>query len=348
MNKKKILSIAYFLLTFLIIIFIAFLDPNIKNIGKAFNHLNIFWISIAFFCMFVFWALDAFILIHATVSMHGTRVGFWKAMKIIIVGQYYNSITPFSSGGPPVQAYYLTKEGVPVGYSSSVFTIKFLLYQTTLVFYCILSMIIKLGYISSKVPQILWFSMAGFIMHITSIILVILIILKKSFVSKASEKIIQLLYKWKFVKNLEKVQTETRSHIDDFHQSASFIKKNVKDVLIICFYTFLEFTVYFGITYFIYRAFGLNTKSFIDIVTIQAFLYLAASFFPTPGGAGASEGGFYVFFKLVFPKELLFLSMLIWRVISYYLNIIAGGIIILIDAVRKTKKPKENEKLNGV
>jgi uncharacterized membrane protein YbhN (UPF0104 family) len=35
---------------------------------------------------------------------------------------------------------------------------------------------------------------------------------------------------------------------------------------------------------------------------------------------GASETGYIAFFKLFFPGNMIFVSMLIWRTITYYLN----------------------------
>ena len=52
----------------------------------------------------------------------------------------------------------------------------------------------------------------------------------------------------------------------------------------------------------LYRAFGLSGWAPADLFTLQLLLFIAAAFVPLPGAAGAQEGGFYLFFRGVFPE----------------------------------------------
>lgn len=77
----------------------------------------------------------------------------------------------------------------------------------------------------------------------------------------------------------------------------------------------------------------------MDIIALQSLHYMAVSFMPTPGTAGAAEGGFYMIFNAIFSKDIMNFALLIWRFIDYYLRLIISGIITLIDFIsRKFKK----------
>ena len=78
--------------------------------------------------------------------------------------------------------------------------------------------------------------------------------------------------------------------------------------------------------------------NFIDIIAIQSLVHMAASYIPTPGTAGASEGGYYLLFKPLFTKNLIVYAVLLWRAISYYFRIIFTGLVTLIDYVIRKKK----------
>ena len=67
---------------------------------------------------------------------------------------------------------------------------------------------------------------------------------------------------------------------------------------------------------------------------MQAFLFLTVSFVPLPGAAGASEGGFYLFFALIFPGTIMPLAMLLWRFATYYANILFGSFFVMYDGMR--------------
>ncbi|NLW01487.1 MAG: flippase-like domain-containing protein, partial [Clostridiales bacterium] len=123
----------------------------------------------------------------------------------------------------------------------------------------------------------------------------------------------------------------------------SLMKGNYKAIFVFICMTAVQFLAFFSITYFIYRAFGLNTVQWVEIIFVQAFLYMAVSFVPTPGSTGASETGFIFFFKLFFPKNLIFVSMVLWRLLSYHINIVTGAIVILADSIRSLVKPAAHD-----
>ena len=65
---------------------------------------------------------------------------------------------------------------------------------------------------------------------------------------------------------------------------------------------------------------------------------LSASFFPLPGGTGASELSFTVLFGQLFSGGTLFWAMLIWRFFTYYMYIIQGIGVMIYDSVHGNKK----------
>ena len=96
---------------------------------------------------------------------------------------------------------------------------------------------------------------------------------------------------------------------------------------------FIQMFAYFAVTFFIYKAFGLTGYNLFEIIALQSFLYLTVSFVPLPGASVASEGGFYLFFANVFPPELKFVTMILWRFFTYYANIIFGALFVLSDSI---------------
>jgi uncharacterized membrane protein YbhN (UPF0104 family) len=78
---------------------------------------------------------------------------------------------------------------------------------------------------------------------------------------------------------------------------------------------------------------------------MESFLFLAVSFFPLPGAAGASEGGFLLFFGQFFMAATA-VAMLIWRFLTYYMILIVGSLIVLFGevwAMRRSKRKAQTE-----
>ena len=107
----------------------------------------------------------------------------------------------------------------------------------------------------------------------------------------------------------------------------------IVEAVLLFLLTIIQLSCFFSIPYFVYRSFGLNTASWLDMTLVGAFLQVMVSYFPTPGASGASEGAFYVFYPIFFPKPFIFIAMLMWRILSYYLNIGVGVLLVFLDGI---------------
>jgi uncharacterized membrane protein YbhN (UPF0104 family) len=75
------------------------------------------------------------------------------------------------------------------------------------------------------------------------------------------------------------------------------------------------------------------------------------TFTPTPGAGLGAEGGFYILFSSVFQKGSIGMSILFWRMYTFYLPIIIGALFMIPTkeerTIRKREKmiEKENKKI---
>ena len=144
----------------------------------------------------------------------------------------------------------------------------------------------------------------------------------KGFVEKLVFKTIDILGIIRLIKDPNATKTRLMSHVEDFHRGIKLMQGNAKAMLILCLMTAIQLISFLSITFFIYRSLGLQGERWVNMVAVQSLLYLAVSFVPSPGSMGASET--YSLFQAFFSREYDFVSMLIWRTISYYLNILVG------------------------
>lgn len=104
--------------------------------------------------------------------------------------------------------------------------------------------------------------------------------------------------------------------------------------------TIIQLTVYFSIPYFIYKSFELTGYTYIYLLKLQSFLYMAISAVPTPGNIGANELAFYTIFSSVFPKDMIGYSILLYSGLIYYFVLIVNGIATIIFHWRIKKRDK--------
>ncbi len=336
--KKKYLTLVYLAINIAIIIIIGAFDNHIKDFPRIFAQINIFWILVALVAAIFCWVMDGLLLKYSVGAIKEYK-SFFKYLKIAIIGHYYHAVTPMATGGQPVQVYYMTKIGIPAGCASSAMAIKFLVYQAVLAIYASVAFILKGKFMMGYSKILFNASIVGFCISVGSVFLVYSLSINEGIVKKLVFGMLTFLNKIRIVKDTEKVKDSVMNHAVDFSKSIRMVRGNYKALLLLGLFTAIQMTLNFSITYFVYKAFGLREETWLNLLFVQAFLYVGVSYFPTPGASGASEGGFYALFRLFFFKDIIFASLLLWRFFTYYINIIVGAAAIFIEGVRKMSKP---------
>lgn len=117
MKKKKISKKANLIICavafIIMIVYLVFVD-SIDNVVTALSKINKGALILCVVFMIGYWLSEASTIHVMLKSMH-PKMKFWNSWLTTIIGQYFNCITPSSTGGQPMQAYYLVKFGVPLG-----------------------------------------------------------------------------------------------------------------------------------------------------------------------------------------------------------------------------------------
>ena len=163
------------------------------------------------------------------------------------------------------------------------------------------------------------------------------------FYSKFSKKlvniIIKILEKFKYDK-LEEKKKQFNNMIDNYNKDAKYIKENKEIIFKSLCIVFLQFIVYYTISYFVYRSFGLNSFSWIKLIMMQALLFVSVSSLPLPGSVGVSEGGFLRIYSIIYGSAVLGSAMILNRVINFYLFMLVAAIVIIIINIINSNRKK--------
>lgn len=313
----------------IIIIFIALIGimgyvgiTEASNLKILLSQVNFIWMIGVVFLMVAYWGLETLILHNITKKFH-PRQKFKSSLQTTMIGQFFNCITPFSSGGQPMQAFHMVKTGVPFGIASSCLLNKFIIYQVVLTLYSLVVLGMKLGEFSSRINGFVYMVLIGFLINTAVVIALLSIMFFKRFTVRIVFAIIDLLVKVKWIKEGVQKKKYVLHEFENFYRSFQYTKKHKKMVFSAALLSSLQLTVYFLVPYFILRAFGLEASIF-SMIAAQAFVLMISSFVPLPGAAGGAELSFFAFFKLFFPANLLNISVLVWRLATFYLTICVG------------------------
>lgn len=253
------------------------------------------------------------------------KSAIWKtAWRTVMLGKYYDNITPAAIGGQPFQIYYMRKEsGLPAGYATSI---------------PIFGMVAgQMGFLVLVIPCFIIATFSGFnpaLMTLAWIGLLFfafwpVMILGFSFFPKPTTKflqfIIKILAKIKLVKNRKKALDKIETEVAEYTKAIGLIIKTRKlSIKILGLSVFYQAMIAI-VPFFVLTAFGGKVDFFNCFMTSLAVIS-SVYFVPTPGNAGAAEGTFYLVFSAL-AKGYVFWAMLVWRFLSYYIYIIVGPLI---------------------
>lgn len=327
------------------VIFYIFMVDKPSNILKAFSAIKLSWVLMAIGAIVLYWILESGVL-HIVIKKLYRPQHFSSSIRTSMVGQFYNCITPFASGGQPMQAYSLVKSGVPLGAAGSALLIKFIVYQFTLTVYSLVLLLIFWNFFAARVSGLATLSAVGFLINFAVMAGLLCIGFAKKFTAKAAAGLIRLLAKLKLVKHPEEKIQSAQEELERFYQGFRLAGKNKAAVLQMIALSAVQLTAFFLIPYFLCVAFGSRGVSPLHVIAAQAFVTMVTSFVPLPGAAGGAEISFVTFFAIFVKGNVLNLSMLLWRILTFYFPIIFGGIFAL--GCAKDRRAEENTEKTAV
>lgn len=335
--KKIIKNLLFYsfmgIITAIILYYFIFSKDGLLDFIKNNHHLNITWILLA--CLFQILNLMADVKInHTLLSPKFKQVNMWESLKTAMIGQFFNYVTPSSTGGQPMQIYYLSRINVDVGYSTSVFLQKLLVWQVSCMIYGSSIFIFNFNVIKDclKTPLVLILSIAGLLIQILMVLIIVMCSLNKGLIQKISDFLFSLMKKFKSLKRLTDKQDYCNSQIENFHKTSRELLSNPKLLIKIFGFTFLQLTFIYYVPYCLYRSFYLNGESAVNVISLQAFVNLVSSMIPLPGATGVAEISYDSIFAELFGSFIK-PSTILWRLITYY-----GMIILTLPFVYSMRK----------
>ncbi|MCY9806713.1 lysylphosphatidylglycerol synthase transmembrane domain-containing protein [Lentilactobacillus senioris] len=330
MSRRNKITFAVMLLIGIAIFGYSMRDVKLSALVKDMQTINWWWLLVAFLCICLYLLFETFIT-KVLISNRIKGFTFKDALRVPLVEQLFNGITPFSSGGQPGQLFVMMQTGIDAGRASSALLMKFVVYQGMIVINFFLSLIIGFQYVIEKMQFLAWFVLFGFLIHFAVIVGLLLVMFKPQFTKKAA-KIVLYPVKW-FVSadRYANLQGTMAEKIDNLYLESIRIGRQWKLLLKVIVLTFCQLLFYYLIPYFIMLSLGYTNANVVMIVSLHVMIVMIISLFPIPGGSGGAEFSFEsLFHSYITSSSKMVLAMLLWRLITYYFGLIAGAVALVI------------------
>ena len=352
-TKKKKTSWIFLIINVVIVagIFIyQFCFGETKPLSELFAerpYYRFFSISLGAIALFyLLYALGYSIMLKITTG----KFNFWLGLQLGFVGKYWDSITPFGSGGQFAQIAHGIKKGVSQEDTTSIVVGKYMISMLAFVVLGIVALFIPMStFTSGIVIKVL--AGVGVGINLLLTLFIWLVSINRKLCSVIVFGGIKLLHKMHIIKNYNRAVFKSMRFIKQYQKAFRYLIKKPWAVIAQLFICILEWLTMAVIAYLIYLAFNFPNLEVgpVPIMAMSILCTFATSYFPIPGGSGMAEVSFAALFAKLFTDGTNFWALILWRVFTYYIFIIIGFIFTFADSFvtkREVKKQasKEQEK----
>lgn len=340
-TQKICIQYGFLLLLICMTVYLVSTTLDITLIPMIMKLVNKKFIFIGFLIMVLYIILECTIINILIKTIQKTKVRF-LAVKIAMMGFYYNLVTPFASGSQPMQIYALNKYDINLSKSIAIVTNKTVLFQTVVTIYSAVIIFLNIEVLKNELPSMLVLMSIGMVMNIVSLLGGMLIVLTPNTMKIIVKVIVNTLYRLNIFKSLNKKIHTINKFIDEYSYSIKLFIKNKKALCLSIILTIIQLTVFFSISYCVYKAFNLNGLSLFEVLSLQVFLYMSVSPIPTPGNVGANEVAFLTIFANVFPGNIIGYSVFLYSIYVYYFLVVVCGLFTIHTHYHMNKRKNKN------
>lgn len=327
-----------FLIITLVVLY-ALYNKEIGSIAVSLKNANPYYLLVAIGCMFVFWLIEARTL-HLMMCEFEPDLTYVKVLKLVIATQFFNGITPFSTGGQPFQIYVLAKkEKMKITHVTSATLHNFIMYQIVLVVMGTLALFYRMLFMPAQVSNGVTGLMVflGFALNIGVVLMLLLIAISPSLTRLILAPFMFIHCRIFGEKHNIRLEKNLNQKMSLFHENVREIITN--PVLFIKTFTLniLKLLSFYSVVYFVCRTIGFNGLSLIQGIMLSAYVMLITSMVPIPGASGGAEFGFIALFGAIVGGHITVI-LLLWRFVTYYIGLFLGLIVYYSFYVLKQKQ----------
>ena len=306
-NKKKLIHNLLKYSIFLILIIVTFSVVFAKNDFGTFldnlKHANPIYIALGIGCMVIFLLAEA-LNIRLILKNLGHRLTRRQAFRYSLIGFFFSSITPSSTGGQPAQIYFMNKDEIPISHSTLALLVELMGYQFALGLLALIGFFLNFDILVHHLGNIKFLVFLGIAINLIIIAALSVAIFSKSLALKIVSGITNILRKFHYSK-VDEFEKSFQNQIDEYHRCSLYLKENKLILVRVLLTNIIQLAAYHAVPYFVYLSFGLTGTQATTIILMEAVLYIAVASLPFPGAVGVSEGSFMIMFKMFFPQALL-------------------------------------------
>lgn len=326
MNKKEWWGVLVVLAVSALVLYLDLKNTPVATLLAAASKIVPWRLLLTFLAMFLSFVCEAGILRVLAEKPGAAKRSWWSYQRIPLIQALFNGITPMATGGQPSQLAAMVEMGMKGGRATSLLMMKFIIYQLVVLFAYLTSFIFGFRLVATKFAGLAIFILLGFLMHLSSIILLLVAMFAHDWCRKAVAWCMRLLRKFMKKETVDKLERGTLDQVEAFYRESQVLKQEKRKLAAATALTVVQLLLYYSIPYLTLWSLGLSASwANVTLMTIMIIMFMAV--IPLPGASGGAEFSFQTLFaSFIDQSGTLVLAMFIWRFATYFFGMLLGVI----------------------
>lgn len=345
-KKKKIIYIIDIIVILLITSLTVFnlLKENPKDKLEAITNIGIIGILILLIVYLVNVLIEGFIT-KLVIKCNNENIKYLDAIGSYSTGALFSNITPLKLGNAPSIVYYYTKCGLRLDKAVASFIEGNFIWVLNTILTCSVCMMvcyshditISLGDVNVDLGLV---ALIGLIYNFLMLGICLLVAFN-SFLQNLFIKVSSwILVKLKKITSVDKYCKEQEEKLGLYRIAIkNFLLNFKKSIAVLFLYIFKTF-IWGSVPYIAYLLItnnGFDLGMCLYSFMLSQLVYYIGNVVPIPGASGAIEFSFLILYYSLFEQSYLVSTVLIWRVITYFIPIVVGFIFFIRILNKKEK-----------
>ena len=301
-----------------------------QTLWNEIRHAHKGWFAAALLAMFGFIFFEGMAIVRVT-----TRLGYRKSpLNGTVYGAsdvYFSASTPSASGGQPVCAWFMIRDGIPGAVTTVTLLITLVMYTLALLLSGIVVMLLCF-------PVFLSFSQLARVMILLgSCVLLflglffLLLLRRPKILHRICGGFLHFLEKIHLMRGAKRLREKLNTVMEEYSLCSKMLfGKNRMLLLESFFWNLCQRLSYFLVTFLLFMAVGRGTATGARATAVQCLSCVGSNCIPIPGAMGAADYMLLDGFGRFLPEDSAVTMEMLCRGITFYGSVFVGLLIVII------------------
>ena len=297
------------------------------------------YLMAAVLCMAGFIIFEGLAVMRACGAL-GCRVRLGQGIVYSASDIYFSAITPSATGGQPVCAYFMMRDGLPASVTTIALLLNLVMYTASILFIAIINAVLHTDMFAAFDGLSRTLIVIGYLIQTMFGVLLLLLLFKEALLHRICRGVIKFLCRVRLLRREEEKLEKLEAYIEEYEELSAAVAGKKWELVKVFLLNLAQRVSVISVSAFVFLAEGGKLSKAVDIWAIQCYSVVGSNSVPIPGAMGVADYIMLDGFAKLLPEEDVVSFELLSRGISFYACVIVCGLIALLGYFIQKKRER--------